>query len=235
MKITSPAEGYTAQDRYGDVVLDFKDGVAEHDGDLPYGVLQYLTGAGYGIGSKKPTQPESTPAPPDPRDQTTEQVGTTLRDAAVDPEEGDFLPPTNAGKSGEAGNPHGPNVVAPGIHAVSGPGPIVPGPVGRFEEDEDGTQVVIADTEEQQRRETTAAEEVFIEQRDVPTVTQELGEEVGQPAPEPVGVVDREVVEDLKGEALDTALEERGLTKTGTADEKRARVAEHDAAAKGQG
>jgi hypothetical protein len=61
--------------------------------------------------------------------------------------------------------------------------------VGRFEEDEDGHKVVISDTEEQQRRETTAAEEVFIERRDVGTVTAELGEEVGQPAPEPVGAV----------------------------------------------
>lgn len=35
--------------------------------------------------------------------------------------------------------------------------------------------------------------------------------------------------EELKGQALDDALEERGLVKTGTADEKRARVAEYDA------
>lgn len=34
----------------------------------------------------------------------------------------------------------------------------------------------------------------------------------------------------LRGEALDAALEERGLPKTGSADEKRARVAEHDEA-----
>lgn len=34
---------------------------------------------------------------------------------------------------------------------------------------------------------------------------------------------------ELKGEALDAALEQRGLSKDGTADEKRARVAEHDA------
>jgi hypothetical protein len=40
-----------------------------------------------------------------------------------------------------------------------------------------------------------------------------------------------EVVEagDLKGEALDQALADRGLAKTGTADEKRERVAEYDA------
>lgn len=34
----------------------------------------------------------------------------------------------------------------------------------------------------------------------------------------------------LKGAALEQALEDRGLPKTGTADEKRARVAEYDAA-----
>lgn len=33
----------------------------------------------------------------------------------------------------------------------------------------------------------------------------------------------------LKGQALDDALDERGLSKAGTADEKRARVAEYDA------
>lgn len=38
------------------------------------------------------------------------------------------------------------------------------------------------------------------------------------------------VVEALKGEALDSALRDRGLSTSGTADEKRARVAEFDAA-----
>ena len=42
MKIQSPVEGYTAKDQYGDVVLDFQDGVAEFDGDLPVGIRQYL-------------------------------------------------------------------------------------------------------------------------------------------------------------------------------------------------
>lgn len=35
--------------------------------------------------------------------------------------------------------------------------------------------------------------------------------------------------EELKGQALDDALEARGLSKSGTADEKRQRVADHDA------
>ncbi len=38
----------------------------------------------------------------------------------------------------------------------------------------------------------------------------------------------------LKGAALDEALEEAGLPKTGTADEKRQRLAEHNTAAEAQ-
>lgn len=51
-------------------------------------------------------------------------VGTRLRDAAVDPKEGDFLAPTNAGDA----NPHGPLVNAPGVHG-GGNVPLKPGPV----------------------------------------------------------------------------------------------------------
>ena len=51
-------------------------------------------------------------------------VGSPLRDAAVDPKPWDFLPPTNAGEA----DPHGPLVVAPGIHGV-GPKPIRGGEV----------------------------------------------------------------------------------------------------------
>ena len=56
-------------------------------------------------------------------------VGTPLRDAAVTPAQTDFLPPTNAGAEGELGNPHGPSVVAPGIHGNEGVRPIRPGAV----------------------------------------------------------------------------------------------------------
>ena len=65
----------------------------------------------------------------DPRDLTVTQHGTPLRDAAVDPAPTDFLPPVNAGKVGEEGNPHGPNVVAPEIHASQGTRPVRPGAV----------------------------------------------------------------------------------------------------------
>lgn len=222
MKIHSPAKGYTGKSLYGDVELEFEDGVATYDGDLPHGIRQYLQGAGYTFGNKQPEAPEAAEVP-DPRETTHQQVGTALRDAAVDPHEEDFLPPTNAGVDGPEGNPHGPHVVAPGIHAV-GTGPIVPGPVGEFDEDEDGSQVVIVNTEEQERRETTAAEKVFVDQAPVQEVTEQLGKEVGQPAPEDVAVTE---ASELKGAALDEALEAEGLPKSGTADEKRARLAEH--------
>ena len=62
----------------------------------------------------------------DARDFAEQQVvGTKLRDAAVDPKPEDFLAPTNAGKA----DPHGPDVVSPGIHANQGVRPVKPGPV----------------------------------------------------------------------------------------------------------
>ena len=63
----------------------------------------------------------------DPRTVGHVQDGTKLRDAAVDPKPGDYLPPTNAGLAGEAGNPHGPNVIAPEIHGTEGVHTIRPG------------------------------------------------------------------------------------------------------------
>ena len=53
------------------------------------------------------------------------KVGAPLRDAAVDPHEDDFLPPTNAGKE----DPHGPLVVSPEVHASEGVTPVVGGKV----------------------------------------------------------------------------------------------------------
>lgn len=65
----------------------------------------------------------------DPRTVTHQQIGTKLRDAAVNPKPKDFLPPTNAGVVGELGNPHGPSVVSPEIHGSEGVRPILPGAV----------------------------------------------------------------------------------------------------------
>ncbi|MBM0275327.1 hypothetical protein [Micromonospora tarensis] len=171
-RIEAPDPSYNG--RIGDV--EFKDGVATTDNRA---VIQYCQGAGYKVSGKTLNLRDEAEVP-DPRHLDDGALGTRLRDAAVDPREGDFLPPTNAGQA----NPHGPEVVAPGIHAVAGPGPIVPGPVGRLEQTEGGGQVVITDTAEQQRRETTAAEQVFLQRRSVPEVTTELGAAVGQPAPE---------------------------------------------------
>ena len=67
--------------------------------------------------------------PLDPRNLEDQQVGTRLRDGAVDPRPGDFLGPTNAGAEGELGNPHGPTVVNPEIHAMQDNRPVRPGPV----------------------------------------------------------------------------------------------------------
>jgi hypothetical protein len=149
MKINSPAKNYTGNDKYGETVLEFKNGVAEFDGDLPAGVRLYLQGAGYGIDTD-PDEPE-TPTVPDPREQTLEQIGTPLRDAAVDPKPEDFLAPTNAGKEGEQGNPHGPNVVSPEIHASQGVRPVKAG------------DVHVDDTDKQDAAETGHAEQETFE------------------------------------------------------------------------
>lgn len=63
--------------------------------------------------------------PIDPRTLEDEQIGTRLRDGAVDPKVEDFLGPTNAGED----NPHGPTVVNPEIHAHQGVRPVRPGEV----------------------------------------------------------------------------------------------------------
>lgn len=65
----------------------------------------------------------------DPRKLETELIGTPTRDGAVTPRPSDFLGPTNAGEEGEQGNPHGPHVVSPGIHASEHVSTIRPGPV----------------------------------------------------------------------------------------------------------
>lgn len=65
----------------------------------------------------------------DPRTVKVQKIGTPLRDGAVDPRPEDFLGPSNAGKPGELGNPHGPHVVNPELHGVQDNHPIRPGVV----------------------------------------------------------------------------------------------------------
>lgn len=67
--------------------------------------------------------------PVDPRTISDQQIGTPLRDGSVDPRPGDFLGPSNAGAEGELGNPHGPTVVNPGLHALQDVRPVRPGAV----------------------------------------------------------------------------------------------------------
>lgn len=224
MKINHPVEGYSGKTSVGPFTLVFEDGTAEVD-ELNDGAKAYLKGRGYGFGSHKGKEPTTEqPEPADPREVSTEKIGDPVRDAAVDPREGDFLAPTNAGDA----NPHGPKVISPEIHASQGVRPVKAGEVhvddpAKQDEAEkahaaaaaDGTPVVLTDGEK--------ADVIAAGGPDLPSGQTDPD----NPDPEP------EV--ELKGEALDAALEERGLPKTGSADEKRARVAEHDAAAKGQG
>ena len=113
--ITAPAASQMRGEivtHYGPVEVRFIDGVAEYDGDLPAGVHDYLIGAGYTVDGTSVEQADPS-TPLDSREVGLEQIGTTLRDSAVDPQPVDFLPPVNAGEA----DPHGPLVVAPGIHA----------------------------------------------------------------------------------------------------------------------
>lgn len=80
----------------------------------------------------------------DPRDIVDQQIGTHLRDAAVDPRPDDFLPPTNAGAERPLGNPHGPTVVSPEIHGQESVRTIRPGLVSSSpatQSDEETTQL----------------------------------------------------------------------------------------------
>lgn len=139
-KIEAPNRGYNGPGPGG---VMFKDGVANTDDEA---ALNYYRSAGYTVDGDGPEAGDS-PEPPDPRDVNTELVGTALRDAAVDPEESDFLPPTNAGQD----NPHGSTVVAPQIHA-SGPKGIRPG------------ETFVEDTDKQAARETEFAKARLVDQ-----------------------------------------------------------------------
>ena len=76
----------------------------------------------------------------DPRLLETQRVGTPTRDGAVDPRPGDFLGPTNAGAEGEQGNPHGPHVISPGIHALQDVRPVRPGEVSADADEQDAAE-----------------------------------------------------------------------------------------------
>jgi hypothetical protein len=137
VKVHAPA-GDTVNEQVGGV--NFHKGVADVDRS-DTAALAYFRRHGYLIEGEEPPAEDGRV---DARDAGTTKVGTPLRDGAVDPRPGDFLPPTNAGLA----DPHGPLVVAPGIHGVE-PGPIVPG-------------VVPSQPEVQEAKETAAAEQELV-------------------------------------------------------------------------
>lgn len=110
--------------------VEFTKGVAQvdrHDA----AAMSYFRRHGYLIDGETRTAPD---APVDARDASVPaQVGSPLRDAAVNPRPGDFLPPTNAGQA----DPHGPDVVSPGLHGVEGVRPVTPGYVPPADPQED--------------------------------------------------------------------------------------------------
>lgn len=227
--ITAPAKTPGKVSTYfGPYNITFEDGVAEFDGDLPDGLVAYLYAQGYDVDGEH-ADPVEPPAATDSRDhEDPVVVGSPLRDAAVDPQPEDFLAPVGAGD----GDPHGPDVVAPGIHATA-PGPIVPGTVGS--------------ADYQDGKESAVAEAVLVDNRPATEVATGLGalakveyDKTGQDGlaaeVEDNDLADVEKAADdghqaepveLKGAALEEALTEAGLPKTGTADEKRQRLAEH--------
>lgn len=189
-KISAPVQGFAGVTYVGPHVLEFKDGVAEVE-NLSDGARLYLSSNGYGLDGATAAKAQDAPEPVDPRklDEESSHVGTKLRDAAVDPQPGDFLAPTNAGKA----NPHGPDVVSPEVHASQGVRPVKAG------------EIHVDDVDAQDDAEKAHTEDATD----------------GGPVP------GSEPAADLKGAALDEALEEAGLSKSGSADEKRARLAEH--------
>lgn len=140
-KVEAPNKEYNGPGPGGAV---FENGVAEVDDDV---ALNYYRSAGYTVSGKVESAVES-PEAADPREVTHETIGTRLRDAAVDPEDSDFLAPINAGTD----NPHGSSVVAPEIHA-SGPSGVRPG------------EVFVEDTAKQEQREKAFAEARLIQQK----------------------------------------------------------------------
>jgi hypothetical protein len=118
-RITTPVPGYSGP---GPAGVMFQDGVGHSDNEA---VIDYCRSAGYGIDGEPPER--DAPKVPDPREITGPvQIGAPARDAAVEPREGDFRPPVNAGEA----NPHGPEVYAPGLpgggHQPTAPAEPVP-------------------------------------------------------------------------------------------------------------
>lgn len=253
--IESPVQGLNTSTAIGPLVLNFKDSVAEVDSDqVTDGLKAYLKDNGYGVNGSSPKGRDvrlGQAEAPDPRKLGgTQRVGTPTRDAAVDPRDTDFLAPTNAGDA----NPHGPKVVSPEIHASEGTRPVKAGPVavddpGAQDAAEkahaaaatDGTAVQLTPEEQEllgvdaQGRPVTTDSEQLVgdpEDIDLDDPTGDQGDPDSESTADPTGdtPADSEApAEELKGEALQEALRAAGLPLTGSADERRARLAEHRA------
>lgn len=129
--------------------VKFTKGEAEVDLTQNVAAASYFRRRGYGIG--KPVE-EADAESVDARDYAGPRpLGSKLRDAAVNPRQSDYLPPTNAGEA----DPHGPLVVAPEIHA-SGPKGIR------------GGDVHVRETRKQEAEETALAEDVLVENQPHP-------------------------------------------------------------------
>lgn len=127
--------------------VSFTDGKGEVEAGNR-GALDYFRRNGYGLGGDDPT-PAEPEAPVDSRDLPGIVAQPPSNDAAVvtdagGPDSDAFLPPANAGEA----DPHGPEVVSPGLHAV-GPNPLVPGEVS-------------PDAAKQEKKETAAAVEALV-------------------------------------------------------------------------
>lgn len=142
-KVEAPNKEYNGPGPGG---VTFERGVAQVEDEA---ALNYYRAAGYKVGGEV-ASPTDSPEPVDPREVTSVTVGSPLRDAAVDPAEGDFLAPVNAGDA----NPHGPEVVSPEIHA-SGPAGIRPG------------SVYVEDAAKQEKRESEFAKARLVDQATV--------------------------------------------------------------------
>lgn len=121
--------------------LVFTDGVAETSDPA---IIAYCTGAGYTVDGA--VTPQVVEPVVDSRTVTPSvALGTPLRDAALEPRDGDFLVPTSAGQV----DPHGPLAVSPEIHASQGVAPVVPGPVSGeadVQDDAEAAAVALAQT-----------------------------------------------------------------------------------------
>ena len=126
----------------------FSKGVGEMDSDDKL-ARSFFERHGYGIGKKVETTTSRERALQAHAEATTgphHPAASRLRDASVNPEKRDFLPPTNAGEA----DPHGPMVVSPEIHH-DGPKGLKPG------------DVHVDDTDRQAADETELARRVLVE------------------------------------------------------------------------